>query len=67
MKLRVISPNIAISKGMPITSILGKVATENKVMTQSNPPLKKIPQIDNTTSTIILERVSANMNLVSIW
>jgi hypothetical protein len=52
---------------MPITRVLGKVATENKVMTQSNEPLvKKIAQIERKKRTINLEIVSAKMNLMSI-
>jgi hypothetical protein len=67
MRLWVKSPYMALSKGMPMTSVLGKVAIEKRVMSQSNPPLKKITHIDSRTRTKTFERVSAIMNLVSIW
>lgn len=49
-----------------MTSVFGKVETEKSVINQSNCPLQ-IAQSDSKTSTNTLERVSANMNLVSIW
>jgi len=67
MRLWVNSPYMALSKGMPMTSVLGKVAIEKRVMSQSNPPLKKTTHADSRTRTKTFERVSASMNLVSIW
>lgn len=67
MRLWVKSPYMARSKGIPMTRVLGKVAMEKRVMSQSNPPWEKPAHKERIRSTRTFERVSASMNLVSIW
>lgn len=52
-----------------MTSVLGKVASEKSVMSQSKEPdlEKKMAQRERKKRTSSLERVSAMMNFVSIW
>ena len=57
-------PYIPFNKEMPITRVLGRVESENRVIDHSRHLLELIlDQIARTTSTMIFWRVSAAMNL----